>query len=235
MKTQITITLLALACATLSACSDDNNTTPPATSEPDPAPQNSVYSITVTNLTAAQPMSPVAVVMSEQPVWHIGQPASDALATLAEGGDNSQLTADEAVTASTSAQMPLPPGDSQTLQMMVEAGDEQPLSVVTMLVNTNDAFSGFTGLSLNDMAVGDTVVRRTSAYDAGSEDNTEAAGTIPGPADNGEGVSEGRETLDAVTLHQGVLSQDDGLPSSVLRNEHRFDNPVLLISVTKVE
>ena len=61
------------------------------------------------------------------------------------------------------------------------------------------------------------------------------AGTIPGPADGGEGVSEGREALDAVTMHSGVVTADDGLPNSVLDSSHRFANPVMKIIISRVE
>ncbi len=61
------------------------------------------------------------------------------------------------------------------------------------------------------------------------------AGTIPGPADGGEGLSEGREILDVVTMHSGVVTADDGLPDSVLDSSHRFSNPAVKIIISRVE
>src|SRR5680860_1111904 len=53
------------------------------------------YQITVTNLTAGQPLSPAAVVIHDTnwQAFTLGEPASVALETLAEAGDNSDFVA----------------------------------------------------------------------------------------------------------------------------------------------
>jgi hypothetical protein len=58
------------------------------------------------------------------------------------------------------------------------AGHFNRLSVLTMLVNTNDAFTGLDSLRLGGH--GDTL--RTRACETGSEANNEDADFIPGPA-----------------------------------------------------
>lgn len=51
------------------------------------------------------------------------------------------------------------------------------LTVVTMLVNTNDVFTSLDSLPLR----GRGVARATNAYDAGSERHNELSEFIPGP------------------------------------------------------
>ena len=104
-----------------------------------------------------------------------------------------------------------------------------------MLVNTNDAFTGLNAYNLADLDVGEEWTSVARAYDAGTEANSEAAGTMPGPADDGEGFNAERDDADFVALHPGVVSADDGLSSSVLSVQHKFDNPVMRITVTRTE
>jgi len=104
-----------------------------------------------------------------------------------------------------------------------------------MLVNTNDAFSGLTGLELSNLEVDQENSWNLNVYDAGTEANNEAAGTIPGPADGGIGFDEMRNDVNVVTLHPGVVSQDDGLTSSVLTQAHRFDNPAIKLTITRIK
>ncbi len=201
-----------------------------------PESVTSSYEITVTNLTAAQPLSPVTLMLTrEQRYWQVGMPASEALALLAEAGDNSELVDEEGVLAAIEAAAPLGPGALTRLTVSVEDTNNIWLTVATMLVNTNDGFTGVTGLSLSSLMVNETYTMTALVYDAGTEANSERAGTIPGPADGGEGSSEGREPTDRVSLHPGVVSEDDGLSTSVLTSAHRFDNPAIQISVTRLE
>ena len=85
------------------------------------------------------------------------------------------------------------------------------------------------------MAVNDSMAMMLPVYDAGTEANSEAAGTIPGPADGGEGFNAERDDADTVSYHPGVVSSQDTLPDSVLMAEHRFDNPVARLIITRVE
>jgi hypothetical protein len=108
-------------------------------------------------------------------------------------------------------------------------------TAATMLVNTNDAFSGLTGIDISTMAVDDKKSWRLNVYDAGTELNSEAMGTIPGPADGGTGFDASRDDVDFVGYHSGVVSQDDGLSSSVLTQAHRFDNPAIKLTITRTK
>jgi hypothetical protein len=147
------------------------------------------FDVTVSNLTNAQPLSPAAVIAHQvgYSYFAVGFPATAGLEQMAEGGDNSALIAeadaDAGVTVTGSGAGPIGPAASETVTIdMLES--ELPglrLSVATMLVNTNDAFTGLNGMPVESMAVGDIVVVRGVAYDAGTEAETETAATIPGP------------------------------------------------------
>ncbi|MCV2883380.1 spondin domain-containing protein [Aestuariibacter sp. AA17] len=226
-----------LTTTALIGCSDnDNDTMTPVTPPPPPPATMKRFDIEVVNLTAAQPLSPIAVVAHEQnTLFAVGQPASEALEIMAEGGDNSEIVSADFIDAYVSGSAPLPPGESQTLNLAFSASLSAKISIVSMLVNTNDGFSGLNGVDVSTLDVGDNMTLRTVTYDAGTEKNTEAAGTIPGPADNGEGFNAARDDVNFVAMHPGVVSQDDGLRSSVLTQTHRFDNPTMAITITRTE
>jgi hypothetical protein len=109
------------------------------------------------------------------------------------------------------------------------------LSVATMLVNSNDGFSGLNAWDLSQLALGESWSTTEGVYDAGSEVNSKAMGSMPGPADGGEGFKPMRNDTGFVAMHPGVVSMDGGLSSSVLTARHKFDNPAIHIMVTRTE
>ncbi len=239
------VLLVGFAALGLAACDNDNDdpvaVTPPP---PPPPPAMASYDVTVTNLTNAQPLSPVAVIAHRDgySVFTIGMPATAGLENLAEGGDNSMLImeadADANVLASGSGAAPIGPAGSETVTIEVLESDVPSLrfSVSTMLVNTNDAISGLNGVDVSGLAEGDAWTGRAIVYDAGTEADTEAAGTIPGPADGGEGFNAARDDSDdRVTMHAGVITQDDGLATSALTGQHRFDNPAVMVQIERTD
>lgn len=208
-----------------------------------PPPTMATFEVTVSNLTNAQPLSPIAVIAHQNtfPVFTIGSPASAGLETLAEGGDNSALLAEANAVAgigdTASGAAPIGPAGSETVILTMDENvlGLMTISVSTMLVNTNDAITGVNSIPLGDMQVGETVSMRTIAYDAGTEANTEQAAHIPGPAGGGEGFNAARDDIaDRVTMHTGVVGQDDGFASSDLNGQHRFDNPVAQVTIERI-
>ena len=236
------VLLVGLSAFALAACDSDDDAivvTPPP---PPPPPAMASFDVTVTNLTNGQPLSPAAVIahMDGYSVFTIGAPATAGLENLAEGGDNSMLImeadADMNVLASGSGAAPIGPAGSETVTIEVLESDVPNLrfSVSTMLVNTNDAISGLNGVDISGLAEGDAWTGRGIVYDAGTEANTEAAGTIPGPADGGEGFNAARDDRDdRVVMHPGVVTQDDGLTTSALTGQHRFDNPAIQVRIER--
>ena len=218
----------------LTACSDNDNK--PEVVPPTPPVVNQVYTVTVTNLTANQPMSPITLVAHDDiSAWQVGAPASLALETLAESGDGSMFSSMEDVGSVTVGQGILMPGMSESIELSLAPDDVDSVSILTMLVNTNDAFAGLNDFSLDALTVNQMMSFRSIAYDAGTEANSEAKGSLPGPADGGEGFNALRDDVDRVHAHPGVISQDDGLTDSVLSASHRFDNPVLTIKIERTQ
>jgi hypothetical protein len=205
---------------------------------PAPTPVDVSYELSVTNLTNDQPLSPVAVILHKQShVFSVGGIASLELEQLAEGGDNSGLMNWGFALASTSGAAPIVPGASESLMVTIQDVSDASLSVASMLVNTNDGFSGLDAWDLSQLAVGDSWTTNAFTYDAGTEANTEVAGTIPGPADGSEGAGFNTDRDDSgyISMHPGVVSSDDGLPTSILTQAHKFDNPSMRIKVTRIE
>ena len=220
----------------LSGCDDDD-------SSQDSAVDMRTFEIRVSNVTHSQPFSPLAVILHTPgyQAWVDGDAASTALEMLAEGGDNSGLLSNaadhNAYLVSDSGTGIVGPGSYENIQLEVDAQNGVSLSVVTMLVNTNDAYTGINASSLVELESGESVSFRTPVWDAGTEANTEAAGTIPGPADaGGEGFNAARsDSSDRVRFHSGIISKQDGLSDSVLTAGHRFDNPAAVITVTRLD
>ena len=230
------VALPILLMSVLSACNDNDNSNPVTMPEPEPEPTEYSYQIKVMNLTYAQPLSPITGVLhGDEKMWMVGSTASTALEKLAESGDNSDFIAQESIIASMADGGVLLPGSSATITISTTDVSATHLSVTTMLVNTNDAFSGLTGLELSNFEIDQTQSWNLNVYDAGTEANSEAAGTIPGPADGGTGFDAMRDDIDLVTLHSGVVSQDDGLTDSVLTQAHRFDNPAIKLTITRLK
>ena len=200
------------------------------------------YEVTVSNLTANQPLSPV-VIFAHEPeykLWTTGEAASVALEYLAEGGSNSQLI-DEVeknkhYMAHSSGHGVIASGQSETVTISFKNTNWVRLSLASMLVNTNDAFTGLNDIEVYDIGVGKSRTFTTLAWDAGTEKNTESSDTIPGPADGGEGFNSSRVgDTNFIAVHQGVISKDDGLDSSVLNESHRFDNPISRVTIHRIK
>ncbi len=233
--------ILLSAVAALFACSDNDNVAT-TTAPPPPPPAMASFNVTVENLTNAQPLSPIAVIahQSAYEMFTVGSAASVSLEEMAEGGDNTALLAeadaDVMVVATTSGGAAIGPAGRETVSIDLLDSDRVGLriSIATMLVNTNDAFTSL-NTAVDTMAVGDVLTFNSVAYDAGTEADTEMATNIPGPAGGGTGFDAARnDQADRVVMHSGIVSQDDGLTTSDLTEQHRFDNPVARISIERI-
>jgi len=166
-----------------------------------------VYEVTITNLTANQIIGPPTIATHSflTNIFAPGQPASEGVAAVAEDADATALVAaleaDAEVFDFTSADGPLLPGKSVTLEVRAQ-GKFRRISAIGMLVTTNDAFFGLNNFRLDPRArIAST---RVPAYDAGTEANTELCSDIPGPPCGSPGVrvTEGAEGF--VHVHRGV-------------------------------
>lgn len=164
------------------------------------------YKVTVKNLTpdASQPLSP-PVIAAHSAHFHMfskGARASEELEQIAEDAVNGPMLEllgnSNKVTAFTAGDAPIPPGASTDFE--IEGFPGSRLSLVTMLVNTNDAFAGLDGGRLPKQGSRKFFL---IAYDAGTEKNTELKSDIPGPCCNspGQGTDEHRR----IRPHRGIL------------------------------
>lgn len=200
------------------------------------------YEVTVLNATAGQPFSPLALIAhnDQYRAFRVGEAASTDLEYLAEAGSNQQIldavASNDQVHTSQSGDGVVGPGASQTLTLELDEDDSSSayLTVLTMMVNTNDAVVAARGIKLSDLAVNGYHRVNAIAYDAGTEANLETSATIPGPAGGGEGFNAARDDhMDQVTVHPGAITSDDGLGNSALTQLHRWDNPAAVITVKR--
>lgn len=164
------------------------------------------YEVTVTNLTAKQVMSPpfLATHPASAHVWQMGQRASDGMRVVAEDGMNGPLAEmlKGLATDLSLATEPLMPGKSITLFVKARSGDV--LSAASMLIQTNDGFTGLDNMSLS----GATSDRDAVAYDAGTEENTEKATDVPGPPFMGI-MRAPTNPPQPITMHPGIMAKAD--------------------------
>jgi hypothetical protein len=234
----------------LSGCDNSNNTisgvlpgpdtqTSAARSIPAEPVLKSSYKVTLKNLTYAQPMAPMAVAYHSKDVsiFEVGQSAGLGLEKLAEGGDNSallfELSENSAVVSSIGGTGLILPSKSDTVT--IEGNSSECISVLAMLVNTNDAFAGVDCVDVSSLKTGETIMLTLPTYDAGTEGNSETGASIPGPAGGGEGFNASRDDRGFVSVHSGVLTQDDGLNTSALTEAHKWDNPAASVMIERIE
>lgn len=188
------------------------------------------WRITITNLTPAgsQPLSPPLLVVHSQrtEIWGPGTIASQVVSAVAEDANNapavSALTGYPGVlSVATGAGGPIPPG--VTRNYAIEAGSKfDRLSVLMMLVNTNDGFTGLDSAHLN----GQGWTLSTNAYDAGSERNNELTAYIPGPCCGHPFVRDPEGAV--IGMHEGITGRGDLDPA-----QYGWTGPVARIQASR--
>ncbi|MEL4393670.1 spondin domain-containing protein [Shewanella algae] len=205
--------------------------------------------ISINNLTHGNHFTPLLIAAHDgnSHLFQAGEPASSALQKMAEGGDISELqqtvTANNGVIVANPAAGLLAPG-AKVEKVMLDSGALTHLSLVAMLLPTNDAFVGLDGWEIPSTPGSYTLY--LNAYDAGTEANDEqitggGAPGVPGiPAapdgmggQNGTGVMDDSSN-DRVHIHPGLLGDTDpnGGISDVDSRIHRWLNPVAALVVT---
>jgi Spondin_N len=192
-----------------------------------------VWRVTVQNLTppgpgapGSQPLSPPLFVVhsSRADVWSVGDIASHGVAAIAEDADNSVLESalpqvHGVKSVATGAGGPIPSGTTRTYTVETR-GRFNRLSLLMMLVNTNDAFTGLDSLRLRGH--GTNLV--TMAYDAGSERNNELKRYIPGPCCGNAFVREPEGNL--IRMHEGITGRGELHPA-----KYDWEGPVARITI----
>ena len=208
------------------------------------------FNVRITNLSNGIYFTPFLVAAHPEgsSLFTTGQPASANLQAMAEGGDISGLVADLQGLGATIAENPagglLAPASETDVDLNTDGTSNDRLSIVAMLLPTNDAFAGLNAIMIpTDPG---TYVFDVPAYDAGTEANDEliTGGGAPGaagiPADpgglGGTGGS-GAATADAnpnVHSHRGPLGDlnPTGGTSDLDSSVHRWLNPVIRVVIT---
>ena len=212
--------------------------------------QAATWDVSVTNLSHGNHFTPLLITAHDNSthLFQAGMSASTALQAMAECGDLSGLTAIHAVDADTIANPAgglLAPAASTTAMLDTDSSGNTHLSIVAMVLPTNDAFVGMDGMEIPTAA--GTYTYYLNAYDAGTEANNEVLDTsgctagmpgIPGAPGgdngvNGTGVA-GADSNTNVHVHRGVLGDQDSMGgvSDLDSTIHRWQNPVAKITVT---
>ena len=214
------------------------------------AAQAQSLSVEVTNLTHGIYFTPllVAAHVADSHLFEVGNPASASLQAMAEGGDLSGLISDVAGIGATYIDNPaaglLAPGHSVTTDLDTTGTANTQLSVVSMLLPTNDGFVGLNAITLPTEP--GIYTYYLNAYDAGTEANDEiingagapgAPGIPVAPGGDGGTGATGAAGADANTyvhIHRGVLgdSNPTGGVSDLDSTIHRWLNPVAKLVLT---
>lgn len=209
------------------------------------------FTVSVQNLTQGIHFTPVLVAAhdAETYLFQSGEAASTSLQTMAEGGNITPLVTDLGGTAAQYVANPaeglLAPGaTTTTTEINTDGSDNNYLSVVAMMLPTNDGFIGLNSYKIPTDA--GTYSININGYDAGTEANDEiingggplGVAGIP-VAPGGDGGTGGESTVGADTnptvhIHRGVLGDTDatGGTSDLDSRIHRWLNPVARVTIT---
>ena len=206
------------------------------------------YRVTITNLTAGQPLTPPILVThtSRTGIFAVGEEASDGIQQIAENGNGDvllqALSEDIQVHEVVTGSAPLVPandpggtgfGYSDTFTITAH-GKARYLSYASMLICTNDGFTGLDSIRLPNRKT--TVY--TAAYDARTEANTEDFADIVPPCqgligisgDAGTGMSNPLLAEDGIVIpHAGINGGADLLPQV-----HEWSDPVTKIEIERI-
>ena len=192
------------------------------------------YEVTITNASATT-FTPILAVAHKAglKLFEVGAPPSAALAEIAEGGDPAGLIADLALVpdevgdVQTGAGL-LKPGIAPVVIELAAGRRFDRLSIVAMLLPTNDSFVGLQDVALPGKR-GRSVTYHAIGYDAGSEPNDELCANIPGPRCGGVGPSPDVGGEGYVRVSPGIQGVGD-----LLGADYDWRNPVAIVTITRV-
>lgn len=192
------------------------------------------YAVTITNLTRGQTFTPILVASHRNHAFRLftqGDPASDELTALAEGGDTGPLTTllegNRRVVDVTDSGGLLAPGESVTVTVAASHGAKR-VSLASMMIPTNDGFIALNGVKAPRN--GRSVTYWSPGYDAGSEPNDELCDNIPGPVCGGTGGSPDADGEGYVHIHAGIHGIGDLEPG-----DFDWRNPVAKITIRHID
>ncbi|BDU36757.1 spondin domain-containing protein [Vibrio nigripulchritudo] len=152
-----------------------------------------VYEVTVTNLTKGIAFTPVlgTTHLPRNQLFRLGEPVTDNVERVAEGGDigplRAELDASSQYSATAASEGLLTNGQSVTFEITSQRPHSR-ISLISMLLPTNDTMVSLRGKRL-PRYIGTSVTYQMHAYDAGTEANDELCANIPGPLCGGQPFS----------------------------------------------
>jgi hypothetical protein len=226
------------------------------------------YDVTITDLTGGgpstgggQPLTPpvVATHTGKNAIFQVGQPASVGVREIAENGNNNpllaqlgadpfnQISAFKQVGTGAMGDGPLVPAGNpgsafpnQVSFSINGSNNARRLSWVSMLICTNDGFTGVNSLRLPG-AVGETTTKTTAGYDAHTELNTEDYADIVPPCQGLIGPLSGEmgtTVSNPAIAEGGVIAHHDGIDArgvgaDLTQSRHGWTDPVARIEVER--
>ena len=189
----------------------------------DPTFMGGTYEITVMNLSPNQPMTdPVAAIHADTiHLFEVGGVSSTQIQTIAERGDNDPLTIFLGGSADVSdfaviGAPPILPGASATGTLTTD-NPAHVLSLVNMVICTNDAISGVDSVALPTDTT--PLVITTMAYDAGTRTNVADADSFEPPpcSPNARTIPPSLTAFENIVAHPGqtgVVNPDPAAPGT---------------------
>jgi len=211
---------------------------------------DATYRITIINLTPGQAFTPPVIATHSRSIdiFTLGEEASMLVQEVAENGNNGPLVmaleADGRVEDVVVGTTPLVPannpggtGFSHIAVFTISAEDARFISFISMLICTNDGFTGLDSVRLPKNSV--TLLAR--AYDARTEMNTEDFSDMVPPCQSlisgivppigGTGMSDLALAEDGIVIpHPGIIGGADLDPSV-----HGWNDPVAKIIIERID
>jgi len=215
------------------------------------AAQAATWDIKINNLTHGNHFTPLFLQAhnASTNLFELGEAAAADVELMAECGDNSLLvtSAGGGTFVDNPAGGPLAPGANTTTTINTAVSNETHLTVVAMILPTNDAFMGLEAQEIPTAA--GTYTYYVNGYDAGTEANDEilnASGSCDsttlgmpgapgGDADSGATGVAGNDTNTNIHVHRGALGDataNAAGSSDLVSTIHRWQNPVAEVIVT---
>lgn len=216
-------------------------------------PRERTYEVTITNLTTGQPLTPPVVATHNGGfhVFQVGEAASFGVKEVAENGNLTPLLEDLGDEPKVSHVLatgtgPLVPdglpgsgvGDPSVTFAIGAGPKARYLSFVSMLICTNDGFTGVDRLRLPNK-VGASRTAYTNGYDAGTEVNTEDFADIVPPCQPLVGISSddpGTDVSDPALAEGGVIHHHPNVRggADLVPAVHGWTDPVAVITITRI-
>lgn len=209
----------------------------------------SKYKVTITNLTSGQPITPpiLATHSRRTGLFSLAEDASAEIQALAENGDGAPLIAalhaDVHVFDVVAGAAPLIPDsnpgatgfESSETFTIGARGRARFLSIASMLICTND---GFTGINSVRLPINKKTVYAV-AYDARTEQNTEDFADIVPPCQGLIGVTSddpGTGTTDPLLAEEGFVIPHVGIHggADLQPQVHDWSDPVVKIVIERI-